>query len=257
MTPIIFIYRKGDAAGEPGGRDEMVFGHLYRALQPAAQALWPSVQRSIQVFDRGRERQRVFENSVRLRASQSGPVVAWPPTRRCGNIPWSSWPEYLKRPAKRWPWLRVDRLLGEYQIPKDSAAGRRQLEHALEERRGGETGADYKKLRRGWCSGAASFRKELLGQMQERLGAEHYGAERQETMEEHAEGIIVEELKHRRWGERELRQHSKGDAVKVALAVRLRAETDMTVRWIAGRLQMGTPTYVNHLLYRWRKGKGK
>src|SRR5579863_9977059 len=27
---------------------------------------------------------------------------------------WSSWPEYLKRPAKRWPWLRVDRLLGEY-----------------------------------------------------------------------------------------------------------------------------------------------
>ncbi len=26
---------------------------------------------------------------------------------------WSSWPEYLKRPGKRWPWLRVDRLLGE------------------------------------------------------------------------------------------------------------------------------------------------
>ena len=50
---------------------------------------------------------------------------------------WSSWPEYLKSPGKRWPWLRVDRLLGEYGIPKDSAAGRRQLEMFLEERRAG------------------------------------------------------------------------------------------------------------------------
>src|SRR5439155_16372579 len=108
---------------------------------------------------------------------------------------WSSWPEYLKRPGKRWRWLRVKRLLGENHIPQDSAAGRRQLERALEERRAGETGADYKKLRRGWCFGEESFRKELLGQMQERLGAEHYGSERQETVEGHAEGIVVEELK--------------------------------------------------------------
>jgi hypothetical protein len=34
---------------------------------------------------------------------------------------WSSWPEYLKRPGERWRWLRVDRLLGEYRIPQDSA----------------------------------------------------------------------------------------------------------------------------------------
>jgi REP element-mobilizing transposase RayT len=25
---------------------------------------------------------------------------------------WSSWPEYLKRPGKRWPWLRVDPVAG-------------------------------------------------------------------------------------------------------------------------------------------------
>ena len=43
---------------------------------------------------------------------------------------WSSWPEYLKAPSKRWPWSRVDRLLGEYRIPKDSAAGRHELERA-------------------------------------------------------------------------------------------------------------------------------
>jgi REP element-mobilizing transposase RayT len=165
---------------------------------------------------------------------------------------WSSWPEYLKRPGQRWPWLRVGRLLGEYHIPQDSAAGRRQLEVALEERRAGEAGADYQKLRRGWCLGTESFRKELLGQMQERMGAEHYGAERQETVAAHAEGIVVGELKRRRWGEEELGRRAKGDAGKVAVAVRLRAETAVTVKWIAERLQMGAPGYVHQLLYRRR-----
>lgn len=39
--------------------------------------------------------------------------------------------------------------------------------------------------------------------------------------------------------------------------MRLRAETAMTVKWIADRLQMGSPGYVNHLLYRHRKEKVK
>jgi hypothetical protein len=57
------------------------------------------------------------------------------PEQRLRAYAWSSWPEYLKRKAKRWAWLRVDRLLGEYHIPQDSGAGRRQLEAAMEERR--------------------------------------------------------------------------------------------------------------------------
>lgn len=170
---------------------------------------------------------------------------------------WSSWAEYLKSPGKRWKWLRVDRLLGEYCIAKDSVAGRRELERALEERRAAETGADYKKVRRGWCLGSKAFRKELLGQMKEQLGAEHYGAERQETVEEHAQGVVAAELKRRHWDESELERRAKGDTGKVAMAARLRAETEVTVKWIAERLQMGTPGYVNHLLYRRGKRKPK
>jgi hypothetical protein len=152
----------------------------------------------------------------------------------------------------------VDRLLGEYRLPQDSAAGRRELERALEERRAAEAGADYQKVRRGWCLGRESFRKELLGQMKERMGAEHYGGERQETVEEHAEGIVAAELKRRHWTEAELGRRAKGDAGKVAMAVRLRAESAVTVKWIAARLQMGTAGYVNHLLYRQRqKGNAK
>jgi hypothetical protein len=37
---------------------------------------------------------------------------------------WSSYGEYLKSSRDRQPWLRVERLLGEWGIPKDSAAGR-------------------------------------------------------------------------------------------------------------------------------------
>jgi len=50
---------------------------------------------------------------------------------------------------------------------------------------------------------------------------------------------------------------SKGDSVKVALAARLRAETTMTVGWIAEGLTMGTCGYLNHLVYRQRKLGGK
>lgn len=76
---------------------------------------------------------------------------------------WSSWPEYLKRPRQRWPWLRVARMLGEYRIPKDSAAGRQQLEARLEERRAGERGADYKPLRRGWWLGGRIVPERTAG----------------------------------------------------------------------------------------------
>ncbi len=41
---------------------------------------------------------------------------------------WSSYGEYLKPKSQRWPWLRVNRLLGEHGIPKDSPAGREQFE---------------------------------------------------------------------------------------------------------------------------------
>ena len=170
---------------------------------------------------------------------------------------WSSWPEYLKSPGQRWPWLRVDRLLGEYRLPKDSAAGRRRLEAALEERRGAEEGAGCQAIRRGWFMGGKALKKELLDQMKEKLGAEHYGEQRQQTVEAHAEEIVQRELKRRRWKAVDLERRPKGDAQKVALAAKLRVETAVTVKWIAERLRMGAPGYVNHLLYRRRKTEGE
>ena len=147
-------------------------------------------------------------------------------------------------------------MLGEWGIPKDSPAGRQRLEQVLEERRGAEEGEEFKAIRRGWCLGEKKFREELLAQMSERIGAEHYGEERAAAAEAQAEQIIATELKRRRWKEAEIKTQAKGDPTKLALAARLRAETTMTAGWIAERLGMGTRGYLNHLLYRRRMAGG-
>jgi len=51
------------------------------------------------------------------------------PEQKLRDYAWSSWPDYLKPPEQRLRWLRVDRLLGELYIPKDSVAGREELEN--------------------------------------------------------------------------------------------------------------------------------
>jgi len=161
---------------------------------------------------------------------------------------WSSYGEYLKPAGKRPPWLRAERLLGEHEIPKDSLAGREEFARQMERRRTEEAGADYKLVRRGWCLGSEDFRKELLAAVVERVGASHYGSERQESGEQKAERTVMEEMKRLGWEKGDLQRRRKGDKGKVAMARRLRKETTMSLKWIAQRLQMGSWTYVSNLL---------
>jgi hypothetical protein len=68
---------------------------------------------------------------------------------------WSSCPEYLKPPTRRWSWLRGERWLGEMRLPKDSTACRRELEQQMEVRRPQETGGEeWVAIRRGRFFGA-------------------------------------------------------------------------------------------------------
>jgi REP element-mobilizing transposase RayT len=156
---------------------------------------------------------------------------------------WSSYGEYLKAPSRRPVWLRVDRLLGEMRIPKDSTGGREQFQRLMEERRQGDEPEGWKALRRGWCFGEEQFRMELLEQMSGKIGAHHGGGERIETAKAQAERIVAEEMARRRWSAAELEQRRKADAEKIKIARRLRDETTMTWAWIAERLAMGTSGY--------------
>lgn len=163
-------------------------------------------------------------------------------------FPWSSWPGYLQPPEQRPVWLRVDRLPGELGIPGDSAAGREQLEQYLEARRAQEDGEEFKSIRRGWCLGDEAFRRELLENAQGRATESHPAETRQETTEAKARRILQEELDKLGWRESELARRAKGDARKVRIAQRLRAETAVTLKWIAAALEMGAWTHVANRL---------
>jgi putative transposase len=167
---------------------------------------------------------------------------------------WSSYPHYLKERSARSPWLRVDRLLGEHGIAKDSPAGRRELEKRMEVRRRAEEVEEFAPLVRGWCVGSEEFREELLAQM--KAGPEDFGEEVRQSYEQQAQRLLAGELKKRGLKASDLERLRKGDPEKVRIAVVLRRKSTMTLAWIAQALHMGTKTYLAHLLY-WHGRKGQ
>lgn len=167
------------------------------------------------------------------------------------EYPWSSFGSYLAAPAHRPGWLRVDRLLGEHGIQKDTPAGRAHFEQRMEQRRreAGEEAEEWKPLQRGWFLGSEEFKAKLLEKMVPSLGPHHSGKLRHESAVAKAERIITEELKHAHWKAAALKENAKSHPVKLALAMRLRKETTLTIREIAGRLHMGSWKSLNNKLY--------
>jgi REP element-mobilizing transposase RayT len=168
---------------------------------------------------------------------------------------WSSYPLYLAAPGKRPCWLRVDRLLGEWGIPKDSVAGRRVFGARMERRRDESGPGEFKPVERGWCLGGEQFRRELLEQVSTRPGPSHFGEAVQEAELARAERLVVQALGRMGWGEEELRARRKGEPRKVVLARELRSKTTMPLDWIAERLSMGSRGYLAWLLQRGPKGR--
>jgi hypothetical protein len=222
-------------------RRHQVFGHLFSGRYKAliVDATTPGYLRTVCDY--------VHLNPIRARLLKA--------EQNLTDFPWSSYPEYLKTPSQRPAWLRVDRVLGEWRIPKDSPAGRRRFQEIMDERRAMDHREDYKALRRGWCLGDGDFKQELLAQMEEGRGKWHYGEELRESSEQKAERLVKAALRERDWKESDLSRRPKGDPVKVKMALQLREQTVMTMEWIANRLQMGTRTHLNHLLYWDRRGK--
>jgi len=67
----------------------------------------------------------------------------------------------------------------------------------MEERRRLGDSEGIKRMRRGWYLGDEEFRRELLAQMDGKIGRHHSGPERRESAEQRAEKILSEELKRR------------------------------------------------------------
>jgi hypothetical protein len=105
--------------------------------------------------------------------------------------------------------------------------------------------------------GSEAFKARLLEQMEGRLGNHHSGALRHESTAAKAERIIAAELKRRQWSETDLERRAKTHPEKLALSARLRRETTLTIREIAGRLWMGSWKSLSNQLYFMRKVKSK
>ena len=185
---------------------------------------------------------------VHLNPARAGLVG---PRQPLAGYRWSSLRQYLAQPKSRPKWLRVERLLGEWRIAKDSPVGRRVLGEQMERRRRGDLSKEFKPVERGWCLGGEEFKRQLLEQVSRAAGPGHAEREVREAEEAEAERLVREGMERLGWGQRELKARRKGDAGKVQVAAELRRRTTMTLRWIAQRLGMGTAGHVSHLLY-WR-----
>ena len=107
---------------------------------------------------------------------------------------WSSYPLYVsERPRPLW--LRVDRLMGEWQIGWDQPGAARQFAAVMEARRQGELEQEFKSLRRGWCLGSGKFRDEMLQYIEQQKGKWHYGKELRESAQAKAERLVQEEYR--------------------------------------------------------------
>jgi putative transposase len=206
--------------------------------------------KSAVIDERGGGYLRTACDYVHLNPARAGLIK---PRQALSDHEWSSYPWYL-RPPRRPSWLRVDRLLGEHGIAKDSAAGRRELQRRTEKRRSeGEAVSEWAHLRRGWWLGAEDF-VERLAERLGRAGHAHEAArERNETDEQRACRLVREWLAQKGWTEEQLANCPKGDNRKLDLARLLREQTPMTRQWIAEQLHIGSASYVSHLLRQWTR----
>jgi putative transposase len=174
--------------------------------------------------------------------------------------PWSSFGWYLCAPRHRPGWICTDRLLGEHGLQKNTPAAREAFEKRMEARRLEESDEEnLKELRRGWCVGGEKFKNQMLEKMEDKLGEHHSGELRRESAQAKGERIVAEELRRRGWTEKDLKERPKSDAGKLAIAARLRKETTLSIKSLAGRVQLGTSKSANARLHQWmsRSGQGK
>ena len=82
------------------------------------------------------------------------------------------------------------------------------------------------------------------------LGQHHAGQLRIETAEAKAERLVAEELRRLGWSAEDLVRRPKNDPGKLAIAVRLRRETTLTIKAIAARVQLGSYNTANARLHR-------
>jgi hypothetical protein len=171
---------------------------------------------------------------------------------------------YLCSPRKRPKWADVETAFPLFGL-KDSAAGRRRflerLELTVEEESARRCGARTPEgqslqstLKRGWYFGSQAFRARLLALLAKTDAdlrpnqGQHYEAAvlMRDAAEQKAERIFIRELRAADLTEKGLRERPRSEALKWKIARTMRAETTVSLGWIAHRLDLGSASNVCH-----------
>jgi putative transposase len=171
------------------------------------------------------------------------------PAQALRDYAWSSLPLYLNSPANRPDWLRVNRVFAQHGIAGDDDGARTELECHLEQCRLPRNQWVFRGIERGWYYGGYHFQRDLLERQLIRANGKEPSGTRPEPGVEKARRIVQEELDKLCLTPADLPRHAKADARKIRIAQRLRAETAVTLKWIARELHMGTPDYLAHRLH--------
>lgn len=151
-------------------------------------------------------------------------------------------------PSKRWPFLRVDMALKEAGGWTDTPKGRlhyREYLTWLSEDDVEKKQLGFETMCRGWVKGDKEFRKAVLDDLKEDVCLKVVEAEAKELREPLWERRLKEGLEVLGKSEAELTSMPKGCDWKVALARHLRERSLIPNRWLAERLNMGTPKSVS------------
>ena len=176
------------------------------------------------------------------------------------SYPWSSLSYYRQPPSKRMRWQIVEAGLGALGL-RDTTAGRRKFLQELElvaadseRERAGIVEIDgqgmQSTLRRGWYFGNQPFCERMLKLADAALkkkatNLNYQGKELRDHGEKRAEAIVRKGLRLTGMKEQQLDAIAKGDSRKALIALAVKRETGVPLRWIANRLRMGVTTGIS------------
>ena len=91
----------------------------------------------------------------------------------------------------------------------------------------------------------------MLEKMEDKLGEHHAGQLHRQSAEAKAQRLLAQELARRRWTEQDLEARRKSDPGKLSIAARLRKETTLSIKAIAGLVHLDTSKGANTNPHRW------
>ena len=173
------------------------------------------------------------------------------------QYPWSSFLDYLKPPARRPGWLRVERVLGCHRVGGDTVKGRRAFEadmnlamwEVVRNKGKAKWKRQWARYERGWLHGSEAFRERMLQHLQEPGGGLprplYDGEQRRSYLEAAAKDWLAKGLETLGLERSELEELPKGDERKLLLGGWLKTHFSVTNRWLSGELHMGHPSRVS------------